>query len=199
VEHVPEARLLDGVSIDDDASFGVKSTHAPARKFQGPRDQLLRAWPFKFVPELAYGLSQCLRFVLQGVKSLIRTRWDKPGLFQGLAQQVYDLLRFQLTLLHGESGLLEKQSAALVVKLEHANVAVAIRTKKCGYLLLKVVRSVRARHSYLYDRSSARSLYWRDVCRRSSGERLANAQLPFVLKFGKNPREVFEPPSCLLA
>ena len=51
-------------------------------------------------------------------------------MFKRLAQQLYDLLRFQFPLLHGESELLEKQSAALVVKLEHANVAAAIRAKK---------------------------------------------------------------------
>jgi hypothetical protein len=88
---------------------------------------------------------------------------------------------------------------ALVVKLEHANVTVAIRTKKRVYLLLKAVRSVPARHSYLYDHIAAGSFYWCYVCRRSSGEWLANAQLPFLLKFGKKTREVFEPLSCLSA
>ena len=185
--------------MDDDTSLRVKRIQAPARKLQGHRDNVLRAGPFKCVPKLAYELSQCLRFVLQSVHRLIRTRWDEPCLLQRLAQQWYCLLRFQFPLVHGESELLEKQSAALVVKLEHTNVAVAIRTKKRVYLLLKAVRCVQARHSYLDDRIADGSLYWRYVCRRSSGERLANTQLPSLLKFGKKTREVFEPLSCLVA
>src|SRR5258708_8914474 len=185
--------------MDDDASLGVKSIQAPARKLQDLRDNVLRAWPFKCVPEFAYELSQGLRFVLQGVKSVIRTRWDEPGLLKGLAQQVYGLLRFHFALVHGGSQLLKKQGTALVVKLEHASVAAAIRTQKRVYLLLKAVRAVPSRHRYLDDRIAAGSCDWRDVGRRSTGERRATAQLPCVLTFGKNNGEVVALLSCLRA
>src|SRR5882724_9236676 len=114
------------VSMDDHASLGIKRIQTPARKLQGLRNTVLRAGLSQLVPKLAYELIQCLRFVLQGIDRLIRTRWDAPGMLKRFAQQGDTPLRFQLLFLHRESERLKKQSAALGVNLEHASVALSI-------------------------------------------------------------------------